>query len=75
MDCEALVELATEYLENALPPAERERIERHLAECDGCDAYLNQLQAAMRVAGALPPETLSGDAQEQLAAFFRSWRP
>jgi anti-sigma factor RsiW len=29
------VELVTDYLEGALPDAERLRFEAHLAECDG----------------------------------------
>jgi anti-sigma factor RsiW len=58
MDCEELVALTTEYLEGALPAAERERLERHLEECDGCDAHLAQLRAAIDVAGSLAPERL-----------------
>jgi anti-sigma factor RsiW len=58
MDCEELVALATEYLEGALPDSERERVEDHLRECDGCEAHLAQLRAAIDVAGALPPERL-----------------
>jgi anti-sigma factor RsiW len=68
--CAELVELATEYLEDALPAAERERIERHLRECDGCEAHLRQLRAALRIAGALPPEELSAGALE---AILRAW--
>jgi anti-sigma factor RsiW len=58
MDCEELVALATEYLEGALPTAERARIEAHLGECEGCEAHLAQLRAAIEVAGTLPPERL-----------------
>ncbi len=58
MDCEELVALATEYLEGALPPPQRERLEAHLRECDGCEAHLAQLRSAIEVAGTLPPERL-----------------
>jgi anti-sigma factor RsiW len=58
MDCVELVALATEYLDGALPDSERERIEAHLRECDGCDAHLAQLRAAIDVARTLPPEQL-----------------
>jgi anti-sigma factor RsiW len=58
MDCEELVALATEYLEGALPASEHERVEAHLRECDGCDAHMAQLRAAIEVASSLPPERL-----------------
>jgi anti-sigma factor RsiW len=71
--CEELVELVTEYLEGALTPAARERIELHLAGCDGCSAHLEQVRAVLRVAGALPPERLSDGAEDELVATFLSW--
>ena len=40
MTCKELVEVITEYLEGTLPAEDRARFERHLAECDGCHAYL-----------------------------------
>jgi anti-sigma factor RsiW len=69
MDCEELVALATEYLEGALPASERERVEAHLRECDGCDAHLAQLRAAIEVAGTLPPERLP---EERIEAILRA---
>ena len=38
--CQELVELVTDYLEDALPPEERARFDAHLAECPGCSNYL-----------------------------------
>jgi anti-sigma factor RsiW len=66
MDCEALVALATDYLEGALAPADRARIERHLAGCDGCEAHLAQLRAAIRVAASLEPERLPDERVEAI---------
>jgi anti-sigma factor RsiW len=71
--CEELVELVTEYLEGALTPAARERVERHLAGCDGCRAHLEQVRGVLRVAGALPPERLSEGAEDELVTSFLSW--
>ena len=54
MECRELVELLTEYLEEALPAAERARLEAHLAACDDCTAFLVQLLEtidALRVHG------------------------
>jgi anti-sigma factor RsiW len=70
--CKELVERVTDYLEDALSPDERVRLDRHLGECDGCRAHLEQMRAALRIAGALPPETLSEPAEKQLSALLHS---
>jgi anti-sigma factor RsiW len=67
------VELVTDYLEGALPQAELTRVEAHLAICEGCQAYLDQMRVTIRALGHLPPESLSEDAQRTLLAAFRDW--
>ena len=47
LECRELVELVTEYLEDALPVPERERFEAHLAECEGCRRYVEQMRTAI----------------------------
>ena len=44
LTCRELVELITDYLEGAMPPDERARFEAHVAECDGCEAYVRQMR-------------------------------
>jgi anti-sigma factor RsiW len=71
--CRELVELVTDYLEDALPSGERERFEAHLAECPACDAYVEQLRTTIRLAGRAAalegtPETAA------LLAMFRDFR-
>ena len=71
--CRELVELVTDYLEDALPAGERERFEAHLAECEACEAYVEQVRATIRLAGRAaaldaPPETAA------LLAMFRGYR-
>jgi anti-sigma factor RsiW len=41
--CRELVELVTEYLDDALPPDLRAAVGRHLDGCDGCVEYVRQL--------------------------------
>jgi anti-sigma factor RsiW len=48
MSCAELVELVTEYFEDQLPAAERERIREHLLLCDGCHAHVEQVRAVLR---------------------------
>jgi predicted anti-sigma-YlaC factor YlaD len=44
MTCEALVELVTDHLESALDPQTEQRLRDHLALCDGCERYLDQIR-------------------------------
>jgi anti-sigma factor RsiW len=68
--CQDLVELITDYLEGALPPAEVAAVEAHLAECDGCDRYLDQMRATLRAIGTVPVATLPEEAVGSLLAAF-----
>jgi anti-sigma factor RsiW len=74
LSCQELVELVTDYLEGALPPEQRARLDEHLALCDGCTAYLEQMQATIALVGRLTPEDLSPEAEEALLGVFRAWK-
>lgn len=74
MTCKQLVELVTDYLEGALPPDERARLEAHLAECVGCEIYVRQMRATIAALGALNEQDISPQAQAKLARVFRQWR-
>jgi predicted anti-sigma-YlaC factor YlaD len=63
--CREFSELATEYLDAALPGETLELVEEHLAMCDWCRDYLGQIETTARVAAeavhaepALPAPTL-----------------
>ena len=71
--CRELVELVTDYLEGALPSRERERFEAHLAECDACDAYVEQVRATIRLAGRAAALEEPGEAAA-LLEMFRGFR-
>jgi anti-sigma factor RsiW len=73
LTCRQLVELVTDYLENRLSPAARARFEQHLAACDGCSAYVEQMRLTLRALGRLPEERLSGGAREAMLTAFRDW--
>jgi len=74
LSCQELVELVTDYLENALPAEERARFERHLAGCDGCTAYLEQMRTTIELSGRLTPEQLDPAAEAALLGAFRDWK-
>jgi predicted anti-sigma-YlaC factor YlaD len=51
--CSEIVQLVTDYLEGALPSDQIEGFEMHLAYCNGCVNYLDQMRAAIRLSGSL----------------------
>ena len=73
MPCRELVELITDYLEDRLSTVDRARFEAHLAECEACRTYLEQLRQTIRALGRLPEESLSPEARDALLDAFRGW--
>jgi anti-sigma factor RsiW len=74
MPCQELVEVITDYLENALSPEDRRRFEEHLAVCSGCRTYLEQMRTTIRLTGALKTDSIPEGVREQLLAAFRDWK-
>jgi anti-sigma factor RsiW len=73
LSCQELVELVTDYLEGALDGETRLRFEEHLAVCDGCTAYVAQIEETARLVGHLEEEHLSEPARTKLLGAFRDW--
>ena len=72
--CREVVELVSDYLEEAMTELERALFEEHLAMCDGCSAYLEQMRATLRVAGTLRAEAVDPTVCAHLVDAFRGWR-
>jgi anti-sigma factor RsiW len=71
--CQQVVELVSDYLEDALPRSERRRFERHLAGCEHCAEYLEQMRATIALTGRLTPEDLTPMMREDFTALYRRW--
>jgi anti-sigma factor RsiW len=72
--CQELVELVTDYLEGRLSNADRDRFDAHIARCDACTAYLEQMRLTLATLGRIPEESISVQAREELLVAFREWR-
>lgn len=72
--CQQLVELVTEYLEGSLGWRTRRRVERHLAPCDGCERYVDQMRETLTLLGTVSAESLSAEAMSILRDAFRDFR-
>jgi anti-sigma factor RsiW len=74
LSCREVVELVTEYLEDALPAEERAVVESHLAGCKKCEAYLDQIRTTIRLVGHVDAASLSAEARRDLVVAFRGYR-
>jgi len=71
--CREVVELLSDYLDDAIPTPDRARLEAHLAGCDGCAAALDQLRETVRLTGMLTEEQVSQEQLEPVRSVFRAW--
>lgn len=74
LSCQEFAELVTEYLEDALDPAMRERFDGHLVDCLDCPVYLHQMKEIIGAVGILREEDVSAEARAVLMSRFRSWK-
>lgn len=72
--CRQAVELMSDYVEGSLSRRDRRRLEKHLAGCDACTAYLEQLRATIAASGVVEPENLAPEALETLTDLFRRYQ-
>jgi len=73
LTCHEVIEIITDYLEGALPVDDRRRVEEHLAICDGCTTYLEQMRETIRLTGMLTEEQIPEDQKRDLLEAFRTW--
>jgi anti-sigma factor RsiW len=72
--CREFVELVTDYLEGMLSEEERIRFEAHLADCDGCDGYLEDMRRLVGSLHELPEPPPDPATREALVRAFRDLR-
>lgn len=73
MTCAEVVELVTAFLDGALDPVTAERFVEHLALCDGCEIYVEQMRRTIAEVGQVEPESLSATTRDHLLEAFRSF--
>ncbi len=74
LTCKELVEIVTDYLEDRLHAADRYRFEQHLAGCDGCTRYVEQMRQTIRLVGTLREEDVPEPIRDALLVAFRGWQ-
>jgi predicted anti-sigma-YlaC factor YlaD len=72
--CREFAELATDYLEGAMPDETLELVEEHLAMCDWCRDYLHQIRTTARVVAVEPEAAETGPPPTALAGLVAAFR-
>ena len=72
--CQEVVELVSDYLDQALPPEEASLFEQHVNFCDGCDWYLDQIRSTVATVGRITERDVPEETREKLLAAFREWK-
>jgi predicted anti-sigma-YlaC factor YlaD len=74
LNCQEVVELVTDYLEQALLPEMKAQFEEHIAECPGCDTYLEQIQQTIMMLRKLTEQQMFPKTKQELVEIFRNWK-
>jgi predicted anti-sigma-YlaC factor YlaD len=73
LTCKEVVEIVTDYLEGVMSPEERARFDDHLAICDGCATYVEQMRETIRLSGMLTEDQIPEAQRAGLLQAFRDW--
>ena len=74
LTCREVVELVTDYLEEALSPAKQAQFEEHVADCPGCTTYIAHVQQTIAMLRSLSDEPMFPQTKEELLQVFRDWK-
>jgi len=70
MACRDIVEMVSDYLDEALPAEEQAHVQAHLSTCDGCETVLAQVRQTVHLLGRLEEEHLTDLQRETLRGVF-----
>lgn len=74
LTCHEVIELLSDYIEGALSTDDRVRVDEHLALCDGCETYLDQMRESIRLIGMVPEDEVPEQQKAALLSAFHGWR-
>ena len=71
--CRELLELITDYLDDALPGDVRTAMTAHLEACDGCARVLEEFRTTFALPGTLTEDRVRPAQRDLLLTAFRGW--
>ena len=67
-----IVDLIPGHIDGTLDALAEQRVVEHLATCEACATFVDQMRQTIRALGTLPPERLPGEVRDTLLASLRS---
>jgi anti-sigma factor RsiW len=64
----------SDYLDGSLSRRDRRRLDAHLALCDACTAYLEQLRVTIAASGVVSINELAPEVLDTLTELFERFR-
>jgi anti-sigma factor RsiW len=74
LECKEVVELVTEYLGDAIAPADRARLEQHLLVCPPCTLHVAQVRSTIGHIAGLRADGAPVEVGPALVDLFRKWK-
>jgi predicted anti-sigma-YlaC factor YlaD len=74
LTCKELTEVLTDYLEGVMAPEDRARFDAHLAVCEGCVTYVDQMRQVIETMRELRPDHVEATVPDGLLEAFRAWK-
>ena len=74
ISCQEVVEVITDYFEGKLSAEDVASFDAHLALCDGCRFYLEQMRITIAAVGRVEDEELPAELRDAVLAAFRNRR-
>ena len=71
--CQQAVALMNDYLDGGLSRRDQRRLRKHLAGCDACQAFLDQLRLTTAASAAVTPDEVPPDVMTALTDVFRKF--
>lgn len=71
LTCRQLAEIITEYFEGALSVTDRVRFDGHLADCENCTNYVEQMRQTVALTGRLAAGSIAPAVRVELLEAFR----
>ena len=71
--CQELAELVTDYLEGVLAPSLQRAFVGHIAGCEDCTRYVEQMRTTIAVTGRIRAGDIAPPVRDELLELFRGW--
>jgi hypothetical protein len=74
LECQDVVEVVSDYIDDALPIQQRTKLEHHLVYCTGCATYTRQLRDQKKAFSVEGAHAITPAERAKLFGAFHKWK-